>query len=341
LTDRRVPVLRRELAADVLHEDEVPDLQVAVLVDDRAALAAVLGPAVVVDLGAGAAGTGHAHVPVVVLPAAALDALGRDTGDRPPQVGGLVVVEVDRDPDPVGVETVATGVLAPGDEVPGVLDGAGLEVVAEGEVAGHLEERVVPGGLADLVDVAGAHALLDRGGARVRRGRLTEEVRLELHHAGVDEQQRRVVEDQRRAGDAGVPCRGEMLGEAAGDLVGLHGLAFLRCEATEAESDFSGYGRGRGARRSRRPAERPQAPAPGARFCGAAVCGAHACAGVAAGSERASPSVGTLAPVRRSSSAVSSSSRACIPARTSAPNAPRPAPSSRRPSARFAPMPAG
>src|SRR5690606_32326729 len=65
-----------DLAADLaqlrLHEDEVPDLQVAVLVDDRAALVAVLGPAVVVDLRAGAAGAGHAHVPVVVGQPAAL-----------------------------------------------------------------------------------------------------------------------------------------------------------------------------------------------------------------------------------------------------------------------------
>ena len=43
---------RREL---LLHEHEVPELEVAVLVDGRAALGAVLGPAVEVDLAAGAA----------------------------------------------------------------------------------------------------------------------------------------------------------------------------------------------------------------------------------------------------------------------------------------------
>jgi hypothetical protein len=69
-----------------------------------------------------------------------------------------------------------------------VLDRTFLEVVAEGEVARHLEERVVAGGLADLVDVAGAHALLHAGRALVRRRLLTEEVRLELHHPRVDEQ---------------------------------------------------------------------------------------------------------------------------------------------------------
>ena len=50
----------------LLHEHEVPELQVAVLVDGRAALAAVLGTAVEVDLAARATGAGHAHVPVVV-----------------------------------------------------------------------------------------------------------------------------------------------------------------------------------------------------------------------------------------------------------------------------------
>src|SRR5262249_13602208 len=45
-----VVLLGRSLAALVLHEHEVPDLEVAVLVDDGTALGAVFGPAVVVDL---------------------------------------------------------------------------------------------------------------------------------------------------------------------------------------------------------------------------------------------------------------------------------------------------
>ena len=218
--DRREVVLRRALAADVLHEDEVPDLQVAVLVGLRAAVAAVLGAAVEVDLRAGAAGAGDAHVPVVVLPAAALDAV---LGQEPaPQRVGLVVVAVDGGPQPVGVDPVPAG-----DQRPGEVDGAFLEVVAEREVARHLEERVVPGGLADLFDVPGAHALLDGRGARVGRGGVTEEVRLELHHARVDEEQGGVVEDQRRAGHLGVARGDEVLGEPVDDLVGLHGRGGL------------------------------------------------------------------------------------------------------------------
>ena len=53
-----------------------------------------------------------------------------------------------------------------GDQVPGQLDRAVLEVVAEREVAEHLEEGVMARGVADIVEVvvlaAGAHAFLRR-----------------------------------------------------------------------------------------------------------------------------------------------------------------------------------
>ena len=111
-----------------------------------------------------------------------------------------------------------------GDQVPGVGDRAFLEVVAEGEVAVHLEERAVPRGLADLLDVEGAHALLHAGRPRERRGLAAGQVRDERDHAGDGEQQRRVGRDQRRAGDDGVPALGEVLEEAAADLGGLHVL---------------------------------------------------------------------------------------------------------------------
>ena len=76
---------------------------------------------------------------------------------------------------------------------PGQFDRPFLEIVAEREVAEHLEEGVVAGGVADIVQVvvlaAGAHALLRRGGARGGPGLGAGEDVLERHHAGVDEQQ--------------------------------------------------------------------------------------------------------------------------------------------------------
>ena len=78
-----------------------------------------------------------------------------------------------------------------------------LEIVAEGEVAEHLEEGVVPGGVADIVEVvvlaAGAHAFLRRDGARIGPLLDAGEDVLELHHAGVGEHQRRVVARHERA----------------------------------------------------------------------------------------------------------------------------------------------
>ena len=42
--------------------------------------------------------------------------------------------------------------------------GLATEIIAEAEIAQHLEERVVIGGAADVVDVAGAQAFLAGGG---------------------------------------------------------------------------------------------------------------------------------------------------------------------------------
>ena len=90
-----------------------------------------------------------------------------------------------------------------GEELPGEADRLALEVVAEAEVAEHLEERVVARGVADVLEVvvlaAGAHAALRARGARVGALLRAEEDVLELDHAGVGEQQRRVVARHQRA----------------------------------------------------------------------------------------------------------------------------------------------
>ena len=211
----------------LLHEHEVPELEVPVLVDGGPALLAVLRAPVEVDLAAGAGGAGNAHVPVVVELAASGDARRRDADHVPPDGEGLVVVLVDGGPDEVGVQSVPAEVLRGGDELPGEGDGPLLEVVAEGEVAVHLEERPVPRGLADLLDVTGPDALLHTRGARPRRTLLPEEVGLEGHHAGVDEQQVRVVVDQRRGGDDGVAVLLEERQPATPDLSGFHVVPVL------------------------------------------------------------------------------------------------------------------
>src|SRR5215216_5357986 len=111
-----VDVLPRQVRDDVkivlspdrgqllLHEHEVPNLQKTVLVDDRAAVGAISGTAVDVDLAARAAWSRHTHVPVVVLYSSALNPLGGQPSDACPEGGGLVVGVQHGDPDLVRVE---------------------------------------------------------------------------------------------------------------------------------------------------------------------------------------------------------------------------------------------
>ena len=139
--------------------------------------------------------------------------------DLLPEVERLVVVDIDGDG-----QLVLRQAEFLGDQVPGELDRAVLEVVAEREVAEHLEEGVVARGVADIVEVvvlaAGAHAFLRGDGALV--GALLEagEDVLELHHAGVGEHQRRVVarHERRRRHDL-VAGLGEVVEKARPDVV--------------------------------------------------------------------------------------------------------------------------
>src|SRR5213593_1284925 len=95
---------------------------------------------------------------------------------------------------------------------PGVCDRFLLEVVAEREVAEHLEEGVMTGGVADLLEVVmlatRPDALLAGDRTRIVTSLQTLKHALELHHAGIGEQQRGVIRgDQARAWDFLVRAR--------------------------------------------------------------------------------------------------------------------------------------
>src|SRR6185295_1626213 len=127
--------------------------------------ATVLRPVVVVELAAGAAGSvgslaGGVGGPEVVAFAEPRDAARVQPDLLVPDLVGLVVFFVDRDEEAVGGDLHFAG-----GELPGPGDGLALEVVAEREVAEHLEERVMAAGAADGLEVARAEALLGRGGA--------------------------------------------------------------------------------------------------------------------------------------------------------------------------------
>ena len=123
-----------------------------------------------IDLGARPARARVAHLPEVVLVAEPVDPVVGQPGDLAPEAARLVVGVVHRDAQPVGRDAE---VRRAGHELPGVRDRLALEVVAEGEVAQHLEEGVVPLGVAHLLEVvvlaAGPDALLAGGRARLSR----------------------------------------------------------------------------------------------------------------------------------------------------------------------------
>src|SRR5580658_1845135 len=126
---------------------------------------------------------------------------------------------MDGDPKPLPRQAIFLG-----HQPPGQLDGAFLEVIAERKIAEHLEEGVVPGGVADIVEVvmlaAGADAFLRRGRAHV--GALLEagENVLELHHAGIGEHQCRVVaRHERRRRHHFVPLARKIVEKTRPDLV--------------------------------------------------------------------------------------------------------------------------
>src|SRR5580704_7346835 len=103
------------------------------------------------------------------------------------------------------------------------MDGFALEVIAEGEIPQHLEERVVIGGHADVLNVAGAEAFLAGGGPRELELADAQELRLELVHAGRREEHSWIVaRDEHVAGLADAALRGEEIQVAFTQFVGLH-----------------------------------------------------------------------------------------------------------------------
>src|SRR5262249_26614180 len=115
------------------------------------------------------------------------------------------------------------------------------------EIPEHLEERVMPEGRADVVEVvvlaADAHYFLRCRRARVVTLLAAEEDVLELVHPGVGEKQRRIVAgDQGRARDHTVAVLFEIPEERRADLVGGHAdyfspLCFFSVASTRSPSN--------------------------------------------------------------------------------------------------------
>ena len=153
-----------------LHEDQIPDFDVAAALAGEGAIG-VAGVArrrahVVIDLAARTAGAGVAHLPEVILHAHLEDAAGGDARVEPVLVGLVVARDALLALEDGDVELVLRKAepVGRGDQLPGVSDRLLLEVVAEAEIAQHLEKGVVAISEAHVLQIvvlaAGAYALL-------------------------------------------------------------------------------------------------------------------------------------------------------------------------------------
>ena len=231
----RVPSALRSNCMNTRFQNLEP--AVAVAGDPLAAAAGLLlrardvVPLEVVELGARPARPRVAHRPEVVLRAELVDPIGRDAL-RLPELERLLVP---REPALAVEHRRGEPVLREAEpararhELPAPGDRVLLEVVAEGEVPEHLEERVVAGGEPDVLEVvvlaAGADALLRGRRAGVVALLAAGEHVLELDHPGVREEQRGIVlRHERRARDAAVALLLEEAEEGLADLGGGRGL---------------------------------------------------------------------------------------------------------------------
>ena len=210
-----------------LHEHEIPYLDKAVAVfvlRSRRAAPDVIAM-VEKDFRARPARAIIAHCPEIVLGRNADDPVGADPGNLLPKVERFVVGVIDGDQQFVFGQTPFAR-----QQRPGMGDRLVLEIIAEREIAQHFKERVVPRGIADIVEIVvlapGAHAFLRGGGAR--RGPRFQPGKdvLERDHARVRKHQSRVViRHQRRRRHHIVPVRAKVVEKGPADFVRrCHGM---------------------------------------------------------------------------------------------------------------------
>jgi hypothetical protein len=213
-----------------LGEDAVPEFEVAAsgitvfgsrFLEGEAG--AVLLAAIVVEFGAGPAGSGFSSgSPEIIFFLESNHTGFGQTNLFGPNIPGFIVVAEDGGIDSMRIKAGNLGGILPG---PG--EGLLFEVVAEGEVPQHFKESVMTDGAADVFQVAafssGAHALLDGSSSGV--GKILESgiERFKLNHSSGGEEQGGVVGgDEGAAGHDGMVLFFEELTKAAANVGGTH-----------------------------------------------------------------------------------------------------------------------
>ena len=181
-----------------------------------------------------AARTGVGHLPEVVgcVPGTFIvtntnDSFGRHTDFVLPNAIGFVVFLVDSNPKLFFGKSVHFS-----QQCPGKSNGITLEIISEAEITQHFEKSMVACGITYVLKIvvfaARAHAALGRSCPRIGPAILACKDILELHHARIGKQQRRIVGGyQRRRGHDGVPLGLKILQKFLTDLGRFH-RTFLR-----------------------------------------------------------------------------------------------------------------
>ena len=198
--------------AVVLHEHQVPDLDIAVQIFALGSRwpTGHMRPVVIENFRAWATGAGVAHLPEVVFVQPG-ETLSADPHFLEPDIRRFIVGHVHGDP-----QTIFRQPQGARQELPGKLDGFALEVITEAEVTQHLEEGVVTCRITHVFQVVvlatGADTTLGAGCTGVIPGFTAQKHILELVHARVGKQQGRVIVGHQRGGrHLGVSLAGEVI----------------------------------------------------------------------------------------------------------------------------------
>ena len=173
-----------------LGEYVIPDLHKTVAVTAHFTVgltAAIFLTPVIINLRTGTAGT-CSMLPEIVAGAVLLpikpgNLLGRNTDLFVPYPESLIVLSINGRIEPVGIHTDGLRQKLP---APG--NGLMLEIIPKGKIAQHLKKGQMAGGLAHILDVAGAHTLLAGGHALAGWYLLSCKVRLQGRHARINKQ---------------------------------------------------------------------------------------------------------------------------------------------------------